>query len=477
MRSRRSRRQSGVFRHPLLIGVLTVVITVVAFILAFNANNGLPFAQHYTLKVQVRDASELTHGADVDIGGTLVGDVATVRAARDASGQPVAVFDTKLDESIKPLPVNSRFTIRMKGSLGIKYLQITPGNAKRGFANGATVPLSQTGSEVDLDQALSTFNPATSRGLTDTVLGVSTGAAGRGSDLNDGIEALVPLFGDLGPVARNLSSSQTDLAGFVRGLRNFAGTLAPVADTGATLASNLDTTFRPLAQVAVPHLQEAISRTPPVADAVISGTPALRLFLSKATTLFGDLEPGVATLPQSAPVLADAFAAGAHNLPATAQLDERLVSLSRRLESYTQNPAVQQGLDRLTLTASSLEAPLSYLTPAQASCNYLTLLVRNLASTTSENVSSGTTLRLLPIVIDDVPGGESEPSSRPYLTPGKPGDSHGPLHADLYPNTDAPGQTPECSAGNEPFSVKHALVGNPPGNVGLSTEQTSRSGG
>jgi hypothetical protein len=51
----------------------------------------------------------------------------------------------------------------------------------------------------------------------------------------------------------------------------------------------------------------------------------------------------------------------------------------------------------------------------------------------------------------------------------------GPLHADPYPNTDAPGETPECSAGNEPYSFRQALIGNPPGNVGLKTETTKRS--
>ena len=51
------------------------------------------------------------------------------------------------------------------------------------------------------------------------------------------------------------------------------------------------------------------------------------------------------------------------------------------------------------------------------------------------------------------------------------------MHANPYPNTDSPGQTPECAAGNEPYSPSAALIGNPPGNVGLKTEQTTRPGG
>ena len=43
----------------------------------------------------------------------------------------------------------------------------------------------------------------------------------------------------------------------------------------------------------------------------------------------------------------------------------------------------------------------------------------------------------------------------------------GPVHANPYPNTDSPGQTPECAAGNERYSGKAARIGNPPGNVGL----------
>jgi hypothetical protein len=53
-------------------------------------------------------------------------------------------------------------------------------------------------------------------------------------------------------------------------------------------------------------------------------------------------------------------------------------------------------------------------------------------------------------------------------------DAHGPLHVDPYPNTDAPGETPECSAGNEPYSDLHATIGNPAGNVGPKTEITTK---
>lgn len=477
------RRNPSVLASPVLIGAVTVLVSIVAVFLAYNANNGLPFVPRYSLHVQVRDASELTDGAEVHMqGGALVGHVSSIDPARNAQGQPIAVLNLALNKSIEPLPANSTFDIRLKAAIGLKYLQITPGNSRRGLPDGATVPVSQTGAEVDLDQVLSMFTPATRAGIVAATAGYAEGLAGRGSDLNDAIHAFVPLVTTLTPVARNLASPKTDLAGFFHGLESFAHAVAPVAQTQADLYVNLDTTFRSLATVAYPFLQDWISQTPPTFQTVIAQSPTIRSFVTDTTALFAELRPGFATLPQSAPVLAEAFAAGTRNLPATytgpESLNAQLTSLALYLESYTKNPAVLPGLQRLTLTASSLQSPLAFLTPVQATCNYVTLFLRNTASLLSDPVATGTRLRFNLVAIDDVLGGEAVPSQAPYLIPNtNPANAHGPLHVNPYPNTDSPGQTPECSAGNEPYSAAHAAIGNPPGNVGVKTEKTTASNG
>ncbi len=471
------RRNRSGLANPILIGAVTVLAVIVAVFLAYNANNGLPFVPSYTLHVQVADASELTHGAEVHMGGALVGFVDSVDAERASSGQPIAVLELKLNKSIGRLPVDSTFAIRLKGAIGQKYLAIGLGRSRRMFADGATVPLQQTSAAVDLDQVLSMFSPPTRRGVVASTVGFSDGLAGRGIGVNDAIGAFVPLLGNLAPVARNLASPNADLDGFLRGLEAFAGTLAPVAHTQAALFASLDGTFRALASVSVPYLQDAISDTPPAFTAVIAASPTIRPFLTDTAGLFSELRPGIATLPASAPVLADAFTAGVRNLPGTAALDQRLVSLSNTLETYGQNPAVQQGLDRLTLFASSLRAPLAFLTPAQSSCNYVTLFLRNVGSLLSENTTSGTSLRFSLVAIDDVLGGEAVPSNHPYTTPETdPAAEHGPLHVNPYPNTDSPGETAECEAGNEPYSGAAADIGNPAGNQGLKTEATTTGG-
>jgi ABC-type transporter Mla subunit MlaD len=471
----RRRRESAIAGNPVLIGALTVLVTFVAVTLAYNATNGLPFVPTYKLHVQASDASELTHGADVNMGGARVGVVSSVTPTRTAAGRPIALLNLQLQNSIKPLPVDSTFTVRLKGAIGLKYLQIGLGHSHRGFPQNATVPMRQEGTTVDFDQVLSMFNPPTRTGVQRSTIGFGQVLAGRGYDLNNAFRAFVPLLGDLGPVTRNLSSSHTDLAGFFRGLESYSGALVPVARTQGELFANLDTTFRALASVAVPSLQQTISDTPPMFQSTISGTPVIRPFLTDTATLFKELRPAVATLPQNAPVLASAFAAGTRNLPGTAALDRRTVALSRTVAAYGQNPAVLPGLDRLTLTLAKLGPPLAFLTPAQTTCNYVTLFLRNTGSVLSEHVSQGGLLRFVQVLIDDVPGDESEPSSKVYT--GATANAHGPVHVNPYPNSDAPGQPAQCAAGNEPFTAGRAVIGNPPGKISLKTETTHRSGG
>jgi ABC-type transporter Mla subunit MlaD len=471
------RREGALLANPILIGALTVLITIVAVTLAYNSNNGLPFVPKYTLHLQMSDASEVTKNAEVHMGGALVGVVDKIQPSRNAAGQPIALLDLKLNKNVQPLPDDSTFDVRLKGAIGLKYIQVTKGTSSRTYPNGATVPSTQSGTEVDLDKFLSMFDPPTRKGVQAATIGFSDALAGRGGDINDAIGAFVPLVRDLGPVARNLASKQTDFGGFFRGLESFSRALVPVAQTQADLYSNLDTTFTALAPVAVPFLRDWISQTPPTFSTVIADSPNIRSFVNDTAGLFKDLRPGFATLPKSAPVLAAAFAAGARNLPSTKALDQRLLSLANRLQTYSQTPAVQGGLDRLTLTAKSLKQPLSYLTPVQSSCNYVTLFLRNIGSLLSDDVRSGTALRFNLVVIEDELGSEAVPSQRPDTRPARPGTERGPIHVNPYPNTDSPGQTPECAAGNEPYSGAHALIGNPPGHVGLKTETTTRPKG
>jgi hypothetical protein len=310
------------------------------------------------------------------------------------------------------------------------------------------------------------FSEPTRIGIERSLRGYGDGFAGRGVDVNIALGELLPLVTYLRPVARNLASPETQLGRFFRSLNRAAGEVAPVAEQQAALFRNLDTTFSALAPVARPFIQETISESPPTEEAVIENLPRQRPFLQNSTALFRELAPGVATLPTALPILADAEAAGIKTLPRTPAFNAQVADVFRTLDQFISDPAVPRAIKRLDQTVTELKPITDFVTPAQTTCNYITLWFRNIASHLSEGDANGTWQRFIIVATPQGPNNEGGPSSAPANGPTQ--QNH--LHANIYPNTAAPGQTKECEAGNEDYVVGKTLIGNVPGNQGTVTQ-------
>jgi hypothetical protein len=282
---------------------------------------------------------------------------------------------------------------------------------------------------------------------------------------------LPPLFRDLQPVAANLAAPRTQLRRFFPALNRAAGLTAPVAQTQADLFGNLDTTFTALASVARPFIQETISKGPPTLDTVTAQLPLQRPFIVNLTGFMHDLRPGVAVLPTTAPVLADALGAGIKNLPKTPQINKELEGTFKTLQQFSTDPLVPKGLNQLNNTFVSLKPTLAFLTPVQSTCNYVTLFLRNVASLLSVGDGNGTWQRFIIIATPAGPNSETGPSSAPANGPTT--ENH--LHANNYPNTASPGQTHECEAGNQGYTPGKTTIGNIPGNQGTHTDGQVKS--
>src|SRR5205085_12055872 len=136
----------------------------------------------------------------------------------------------------RPLPVNSTIIVRPRSALGLKYVQITEGNSKKGFQDGDTIPLkNSTPHPVEIDQVFNTFDAKTRRAQQVNLREFGNGLAGRGGDLNVAISDLPRLLADLQPVMRMLSDRSTRLDNFFRALERSASQVAPVAETQGQL--------------------------------------------------------------------------------------------------------------------------------------------------------------------------------------------------------------------------------------------------
>ncbi len=181
--------------------------------------------------------------------------------------------------------------------------------------------------------------------------------------------------------------------------------------------------------------------------------------------------------------LGHAFEVGAVNLRSATALNGEVAEATEAFAKFGKNPLVIAGIEDATHTLGLANPLFAGLAPAQTTCNYVTLTFRNLASLLSQSIGVGTLARAAPVLAPTGPNNEGFPSSAyangpstepPTVGSAGPGPDNNHLHVNPYPNVAGPGQSKECEAGNEPYKIGEAVIGNVPGNVGTKTEETER---
>jgi virulence factor Mce-like protein len=450
----------GVASSPILVGAVTVLVVLVAVFLAYNANNGLPFVSTYNLTAEVPNADALVKGNEVRIGGVRVGIVKSVVPIQKANGEVAAKLSLSLDKNVEPLPVDSTMTIRPKSALGLKYLQITPGNSPKGFAAGDTIPTSSTRPEpVDIDQFFDMFDEKTRLAIQRNQAGFGNALAGRGPQINGAIGALRELLEHSEPTLADIVAPSTNFGGFWRALENLSATVAPVAETQASLFVALDRTFAAFANVSRPFIQETIVKGPATLDTANADLPDWRPFLHDSQRFFTALKPGAHALAETSPTIAAALHAGVPVLNASPVFNAQIVPTAEALLAFQAAPGVFNGLDLLIDTNNVLNPAIKFIAPAQTTCNYVSLTFNNVASATSDGNGAANWLNFISFSAPPGLNNESSPSSAPANGP-EPANH---LHFNPYPNTASPGQPKECEAGNEHYKSGQTVIGNPPG--------------
>jgi virulence factor Mce-like protein len=460
---------SGVASSPVLVGAVTVLVVIVAVFLAYNANNGLPFVSTYDLKARVPNADALVKGNEVRIGGVRVGTVRSVVPVQLENGEVAAELSLRLDKSAEPLPVDSTITIRPKSALGLKFLQVTPGDSSEGFKAGDTIPVASAKPEpVDIDEFFDMFDEKTRDAIRQNNAGFGNALAGRGPQLNEALGALRRLTESGQPILRKIVEPSTDFAGFWRSLEALAATVAPVAETQAQMFVALDRTFGAFARVSRPYIQETIEKSPPTLDEVNADLPVVRPFLRSTGRFFTALRPGVKALAETSPVIAESLHAGIPVLNASPVLNNQLEPTAQALVDFQEAPGVFNGLDLLIDTNQVLKPALRYIAPSQTVCNYWSLTFKAIASATDEGNSNGNWMQLIAFAPPEGPNSESTFASAP-ANGGGPRARENHLHYNPYPKTAAPGQGNVCEAGNEKYIPGRTVIGNAPELWGTDT--------
>jgi phospholipid/cholesterol/gamma-HCH transport system substrate-binding protein len=330
------------------------ILTMVAFagsciglllFLWISFGGSIPFApEGYRLRAEFNQAVQLAQESDVRISGVSVGKVISVSLDRH-TGLTKAII--QIDHQYAPRPADTRAMLRQKSLLGETYVQLSPGtqNGPK-LADGATLPPGQIAPTVQLDQILSTFDPATRQAFRVWQQQDGIALKNRGQDFNQAFAALYPfatnvdsvlsvlnrdtaatstLLRETGQVFGSLARSPSELQGFVRNsnavfastaARDQALAAAIRAFPGFTVATRLTVDrvrrfsaeakplideLRPAAVQLSPALQETVTLAPelrnllvnvgPLTQASRAGVPAFEKFLSASVPWLAKLKP------------------------------------------------------------------------------------------------------------------------------------------------------------------------------------------
>ena len=418
-------RRGSLRASPLLVGAVTVLVSLVAVFISYSANSGLPFVPTYKLHAELPNASKLVVGNDVRAGGFRIGQVAGIESARrQVAGREraIAVVDLDLDKRVEELPVDTRVRVRSRSALGLKYVELVPGLSREKLVAGDTIPL-RPGERApeDLEDVLSMFQPRTRVDARLALQGFGDGLAGRGPAINRTIEELRPFLTSLGPVMRTLSAPRTDLRGLFPALNQALRQVAPVAAVQAAWFANMADTFGAIGRDPV-ALQDTIAETPPTLDAAIRSFQVQTPFLAHFTEVSRLLEPATVELRRALPPLNAALAAGVPAFRRTPELAAELEDLFRSAEDLGENPVTVLALKDLRNAAEITGPAVRFVAPYQTVCNYLNYFFTPLGTHLSEAVPGGTAQRILAkLLFGGQPNnlGTTE-SSRPVDTPEDP---------------------------------------------------------
>ena len=381
----------------MLVGAVTVLIIVVCMFLAYNANQGLPFVPTYKLKAQLPGGANLVRGNEVRIGGFRVGVIDAIGTGEgffNGRNRAIAIVRMKLDKSAQPLPVDTGVLVRPQSSLGLKYIQVTPGKSKHVLQPGDTIALKHATAPVELDDLLNTLDERTRQYSQDVLSGFGDALAGRGQDLNAAIQSLAPFFRYLAPVMANLSNPGTRLNQLFLQIGRTSAQLAPAAEVQAQLFADMADTFAAIGRNPA-ALQATLEKGPPTEDTAIRGFRTQRPFLVDFADLSLRLRPAVDVLPTALPKLNSAFRVGLPVVKQSPKLNENTEKVFRALDKLAREPNTLLGIKDLS-TLVRLTAPVfGYLAPFQTVCNYGTYFFGGLGSHISEGVDTGTAQRVL----------------------------------------------------------------------------------
>ncbi|MDP9384452.1 MAG: MlaD family protein [Actinomycetota bacterium] len=378
---------------PVLVGAVTILVTVVAVFLAYNANRGLPFVPTTQVKVITPNATKLVVGNEVREGGFRVGVIDRISPKQLPDGTAGAEVSLKIDQRAAPLPRDSTVALRPRSALGLRYVQLTRGTSGKALSDGGTLRINQDAIAPELEDFFNTFRPQTRTDIRANLTEFGGAFAGRGESLNRTFAAFPRFLANLEPVMELLADPETRLVRFFDELEDSARATAPVAEEFARGFAVGAQTFEAFSRD--PRaLRETISRSPETLEAGTRSLIAQRPLLRNLAAISPLLRTTARQVRGTLPTANRALVAGTRVLPRTPGLNEDLGRSLGDLRDFAGAPGTNAGLRGLTTTVGTLNPTIKYVGPFVTVCNYWNYWWTYLADHLSHEDETGTIERI-----------------------------------------------------------------------------------
>ena len=392
----RGRAASSVFANPVLVGAVTVLVVIVAVFLSYNANNGLPFVPTTSLKVRFANGQNLVKGNEIRSGGFRVGVVEDMKPVQLSAGRVGAELKLKLDKTIGKIPEDSRWRIRPRSALGLKYLELDRGPLEDGVPGRRHRP-----ARADRDQR----RPR--RGLQDVRRQDAAPPARRTCAASaTRSPAAAPPSGARSRRRRACSATSsrsratsptrsTELPRFFKELGDAARIVAPISETNARLFTTMADTWEAVARdpeaLQAVHLQAAADDGR--GDRVVPGpapVPARADHVLRG--LLGRDRRAARRAARHQPGARDRHARSRRRCPSSTSSSR---ARSTRSSDLTSAPSTNAAIRALTATVTTLNPQLRFYGPFVTVCNAPNYFFTYLAEHFSEADSTGQSQRAL----------------------------------------------------------------------------------
>jgi phospholipid/cholesterol/gamma-HCH transport system substrate-binding protein len=308
---------------PAAFALGCIVLTIVAY---YVFGGALPFAPAgYRVTIPLPEATNLVAGSGVEIAGVKVGKIVAI----DRRGNTAAAT-IEMQSEFAPLRSGATAIARTKTLLGEGYIELAPGPRQAPpVPDGGQLAASHVRRQVDLDQFISTFDPATRARMQQLFVGMARAFDGRSQALNDSLGNAAPFTASLNTVLSTVNGQSQDVqqvisrsADVLGAVGQRAGAVQAAVDAGNQVLSTTARRSRAVAET-VSALAPFLTQLHSTADDVTAASPQLNAAVDALLPAAPLLKPALESIDTAAPQFRGLFeqlpstlSAGRSGLPA-----------------------------------------------------------------------------------------------------------------------------------------------------------------